>query len=222
MDTNMKKTYCVNCGTEVPGKFCPNCGTPVNATLQPAPQPQVDAPIIHENATVKGRYNAGVLFLAAYLGIVFLIMFVAFFVGMLVNFSDILQNNELFSFIGTLLLCLGMLFLCYLPGIRMICKRSPKGTVSKTLVSFVFKSIWFPFAWAITIMGCSFLVGIILRVWRVGLSASRPKDTEYTAFVDGEKIAVTRLIDTEYSTFDKIRYIYVDQNGEFYRPSLYK
>lgn len=227
MDTNTKKTFCVNCGAEVSGKFCPNCGTSVNAYIQPAPQLQADARIIHENANVQGRYNVGVLILAAYFGFCTLFAFLIAIIPILVLTGDQILDFGIYSaiiivtFIVIALICVGVIILSYLPGYQMIRKRSPEGTAKKTFRSFLGKSIWFFFAWSITLVGCTFIVGILLRVWRIGLAASRPKDNEYTAFVGDKKIAVTRLIDKEYSIFGKPRYIYVDQNGEFYRPPLY-
>lgn len=211
---------CPNCYTVAETTYCPNCGTLMNANAQPSAQPYVNAPVVHENAIVKGRYNAGVLLLAGYLGLVFLIVFVAMLVYMVLGIGEGISVGDFFALAGSSLLCLGMFLLCCLPGILMIRKRSPKGTAVKTFISFLIKSVFFLIGWCVTLVACCFIMGLILRAWRIGLAVSKPKDTEYTAFVDGEKIAVTRLIDKEYSTIDQIRYIYVDQNGEFYRPAL--
>ena len=205
--------YCQNCGTEVKGNFCPNCGAE-GGNLQPEF-------VIRKNVEVKPRYNFGVLLLAGWPGWVGLgLIFAA-----LACFSIIGTDPEGISAVGVYL---GMALagavitvLCYLPGINMIRKRTPKELVFKTCVSFVIRSLLLIFCWGVSIAGVVYIIGIFLKSWRLGLWASRPKFEEYTAFYNGQMIPVTKYYDDlpmEYGP--KGEYIYMDDNGVFYRPPV--
>ncbi len=205
--------YCQNCGTEVEGNFCPNCGAQAGSITPNAPQL-----IIHKDADVKPRFNAFHMLIAGWFGSACLIMTLACFAGLFFaegNFGDKI------TFLVTTAFGAGLTFLCYLPGINSVRKRTPEGEVVSTLKTFIVKSILFLPAWAFTLVGCTFIVGILLSVWRVGLRASRPKDDQYTAFVNGEKISVTRCIDDLPDYGVKGKWVYVDENGEFYRPPVH-
>lgn len=212
--------FCQNCGTEVNGSFCANCGTQVGAAA-----PAYEQVVIHENADVKPRYSVGALALAGYLGLTFLLTTVIVVVMMLAMggtfFSEEGGLGGLLGFLIGGALTGGLAYLCYLPGLKMIRKRTPQEEVSKTIRSFFGKSLVFLIAWFVGIAGCVYIIGLFLKSWKLGLKVSQPKDDEYTAFVNGEKIGVIRLVDEEFSTPQKIRYIYMDDNGEFYRPSLH-
>lgn len=206
--------FCQNCGTEVQGSFCPNCGTQVGNAGN------VPQSTVYNNVTVKARYGVGSIFLFAYFGMVFLIFGFLFF---LVSLGDLFTRDFSFSLIvnsiGMLIIAaIGLLF--GLPGFRSIRKNTPKELIGKTTRSFIIRSVFFLIAWAVSIVCCMFLIGLVLRAWRIGLAVSKPKDDEYTVFMNGEMIPVTRIADWEYSTPNMIRYMYVDANGTYYRPAL--
>ena len=205
--------YCQNCGTAVSGNFCPNCGAPVES------EPEF-IPVIHEYAEVKPRYNIGTLILAGYPGLACL---VATLMMAIMAFSFPLENAEAIgdfvACIFSALVCGALTFLCYLPGIRTIQKRTPKELQKKTFWSFFKRSLAFMFCWGITIVGCVYIVGIFFKVWRLGLWASRPQEDEYTAFVGDRKIPVTRYYDDlPYGNYQS-KYVYMDASGDFYRPA---
>ncbi|MBR7122991.1 MAG: zinc ribbon domain-containing protein [Oscillospiraceae bacterium] len=205
--------YCQNCGTEVAGNFCPNCGAQTGTVTPPLPQL-----IIHENAVVKPRYTTGALLLAGWLGLGLLIGTLTFFI-----YGVLIAPGSFGDKLGMLIACLitGFLtYLCYLPGIRSIRKTAPKGEFFSTFKSFFLKSLIFIFAWGVTIAGCVYIIGIFFKVWRFGQWASRPNDDQYTAFVDGEKIPVTRYYDDLPDYGARGDWVYRADNGEFYRPPV--
>lgn len=205
--------YCQNCGAEVAGNFCPNCGAQAGTVTPAEPMP-----IIHKDVDVKPRYTTGSLAIAGWLGLSCLIMTLVFFIyGVLIvegTFGDKMM------FVVSTLVCAGLTYLCYLPGISTIRKRSPEGEVMSTFWSFFGKSFLIIFAWGITLAGCVYIVGIFFKVWRFGLWASRPNDDQYTAFVDGKKIPVTRYYDDLPDYGARGEWVYRDDNGEFYRPPV--
>ena len=208
--------YCQNCGTELTGSFCPNCGTQAGVHTS-----YNRGPIIHENADVKPRYGAGAMVLAGYLGFIFLMTALIVFIVFTINFlGGTLTFGEYFGALVGSVCVFAIAYLFYLPGIRSIRKRSPKGTAMKTFRSFFGKSLLFVLAWGITFMGCVYLFGIFFKVWRLGLWATRPNPDEYTAFVDGKKIAVIKCVDKTVYSDGVVRYIYKDANGEIYRPAF--
>ncbi len=206
--------YCQNCGAEVEGNFCPNCGAQAGAVVSAAP-----TYVIHENAVVKPRYTLGQIILAGYLGLTFIVMSIAVLLGGYL--SGMLDAK---GYLGVTLggiFCLFLAFLCFLPGIRSICKHSPKNEVGATLKSFIGKSLLFIVAWGVTLMGCCYIIGIFFKVWRLGLWASGPNYYQYTAYVDGKKIPVARYYDDLPSNNTKRgKYVFKDNNGEFHRPPV--
>jgi len=208
--------YCQKCGAELSNGICPKCGLPADTVTI-----QTNLPVIHENACVKPRYNFWTLLLAGYPGMAFivgLVIIIGFSIG------DFKRGNHDMSFSSILsdvlidLFVIVMAALCYLPGILMIRKRSPEGTVLKTTFSFIGKTIVFLLSWIVTLLGIFTVVGFFFSVWRIGLWASRPKWNDYTAFVGDEKIGVVKLADPFAYGSSAARYIYVDANGEYYRP----
>lgn len=200
--------YCQNCGSETNGNFCPNCGTQTGTFVVSAPQF-----ILHKDADVKPRYSIGAIILAGWLGLgVTLLTLVG--LSSLNSISDFLNSFSSFVF------CIVLLVLCYLPGIISIRKRSPEGMFAKTFFSFWIRSVLFIFFWGVAIAGCAYIVGIFCKSWRLGLWVSRPGPTEYTVFVDGEKIPVVRLYDNLPDYGPRGEYVYQDANGEFYRPPV--
>lgn len=213
--------YCQNCGAEVNGNFCPNCGTP-NGYAAPVVAiptiPTMPMPVIHKDAVIKPRYNTISIVVAGWMGLACLIMTLVFFIyGVLVLGGT---AGEMLGFTIASLVCAGLTFLCYLPGIYTIRKYSPEGTALATFWSFFVKSLLFFFAWGVTMAGCVYIVGIFFKVWRFGLWASRPNDDQYTAIVDGRKIPVTRYYDDLPDYGARGTWVYRDDNNEFYRPAL--
>lgn len=214
--------FCQKCGTEVTGAFCPNCGTAAGAAGV-----SEDQIIVHENAIVKPRYKTSHIVLAGYLGLTFLIttlvavgMFVVFFFKLFeLGFTSGGIGMLLGAAIGAAV-CGFLTFLCYNPGLKSIRQNTPKEEIKQTTKSFFIKSLIFIITWGFTLAGCVYIIGLFFKVWRVGLAVSRPKDNEYTAFVNGKKIPVFRIIDLEFSNHETTRYLYVDDNGEYYRPAL--
>lgn len=205
--------YCQNCGSETNGNFCPNCGTQTGTFVVSAPQF-----ILHKDADVKPRYSIGAIILAGWLGLgvtlVTLVGLSSLFTTTFNSISDFLSSFSSFVF------CIVLLVLCYLPGIISIRKRSPEGMFAKTFFSFWIRSVLFIFFWGVAIAGCAYIVGIFCKSWRLGLWVSRPGPTEYTVFVDGEKIPVVRLYDNLPDYGPRGEYVYQDANGEFYRPPV--
>jgi hypothetical protein len=145
-------------------------------------------------------------------------MTLAFFIyGMLIVGGT---TADMISFAVATAVCAGLTFLAYLPGISTILKRTPKGEVARTLGSFFVKSLLFFFAWGISVAFTLYLFGILFKVWRFGLWASRPNNNQYTAFVDGKKIAVTRYYDDLPDYGPRGTWVYMDANGEYYRPAV--
>lgn len=142
----------------------------------------------------------------------------------IIAFSVIVGGGQPISYLFPFLLggafCVAISYLFYLPGLKSIRQNTPKEEIKSTTRSFFVRSLLFILGWYVAIIGCLTLIGLFLRAWRLGLSVSKPKDSEYTAFVNGKKISVFRIIDLEYSNHETTRYIYVDDNGEYYRPSL--
>lgn len=205
--------YCQNCGSETNGNFCPNCGTQTGTFVVSAPQF-----ILHKDADVKPRYSIGAIILAGWPGLgvtlLTLVLLSSLFTKTFNSISDFLSSFSSFVF------CIVLLVLCYLPGIISIRKRSPEGMFAKTFFSFWIRSVLFIFFWGVAIAGCAYIVGIFCKSWRLGLWVSRPGPTEYTVFVDGEKIPVVRLYDNLPDYGPRGEYVYQDANGEFYRPPV--
>jgi hypothetical protein len=213
MDTNTKKTFCSNCGNELAGNFCANCGTVANG--QAPAQHEIGGHKVHEHADVKARYTTSTQLLAGILGffpvLVLLLGVGGLFTG---SFKDFLISISAIAF------CFALFFLTCLPGILMIRKRAPEGMVIKTCIRFMLKAAVCFWACILSIMACCFIIGIVLGAWRLGTSTLKCSAKDYTAFVDGKKISVTRIEDPEFSTLDQTRYIYIAENGELYRPSI--
>ena len=205
--------YCQNCGTEVAGNFCPNCGAQSGSVATPLPKL-----VIHENAVVKPRYNTFSLVLAGWMGLACLIMTLVFFIyGVLIVDEGF---GTKMGFVAATAFCGVLTYLCYLPGISTIRKRSPEGTAWATFRTFFIKSLLFFILWGVTLAGCVYIIGIPFKVWRLGLWVSRPNDDQYTAFVDGEKIQVTRYYDDLPDYGARGDWVYRADNGEFYRPPV--
>ena len=203
--------YCQNCGTEVTGRFCPNCGAE-GGNLTPEF-------VIHKNVEIKPRYNVGVTLLAGWLGWVGIYMIFLPLIALSVIGSNP-SAEEVAIYLGVFLLGVVWTVLCYLPGINMIRKRTPKELVGKTIRSFIIRSLLFIICWGISIAGVFYIIGIFLKSWRLGLWASRPKFEEYTAFYNGEMIPVTKYYDDLPDYGPKGEYVYMDANGVFYRPPV--
>lgn len=218
MNTNTKKTFCSNCGEELTGNFCANCGTLSGANTQ-AHHQELCGHKVHENAVVKARYNPFAQIVAGIYGPVMLLGAVVFLFYMIADLTK-LSFGEFAGFLFAIGLFAGFSFLTLLPGILMIRKRTPKEELRKTYISFIVKTLLFNAAWIISLFFCCFIIGLLMDAWKIGWSVTKCRDNEYTVFVGDEKIAVTRMEDPEFSTLDQKRYIYVDENGEFYRPSL--
>ena len=205
--------YCQNCGTEVTGNFCPNCGAE-GGNLTPEF-------VIHKNVEIKPRYNAGVTALAGFVGStgVFLAL-----IGLIFGLTEIANPNvsleEKMTYLIFVIIGAAITYLGFLPGIKMIRKRTPKKLVLKTAVSFVIRSLLFLPCWGVSIAGVCYIIGIFLKSWRLGLWASRPKFEEYTAFYNGEMIPVTKYYDDLPDYGPKGEYVYMDANGVFYRPPV--
>ncbi len=209
--------YCQHCGTEVTGNFCSHCGTQVGAAAPATPRF-----IIHENAVVKPRYSTLSLIIAGYLGFTTLLASILAVVGGIYIYTatpDITFENVL-SMLIALLISFAMAYLFYLPGIHSIRKYSPKGMARDAFKSFFWKSVGFVFLWGVSFAGCVYLVGIPLKVWRLGLWTSRPNDDHYTAIVDGKKIPVVRYFDDLPCRGKRGKWVYQDEKGEFYRPPV--
>ena len=206
--------YCQNCGAEVAGNFCPNCGAQAGTVTPAEPMP-----IIHKDVDVKPRYNTVSLAIAGWLGFSCLIMTLVFIILGGVITAEATFSETMAFWVATLI-CAGLTYLCYLPGINTIRKYSPEGEVMSTFWSFFGKSFLIIFAWGVTLAGCVYIVGIFFKVWRFGLWASRPNDDQYTAFVDGKKIPVTRYYDDLPGYGPRGQWVYMDNNGEFYRPPV--
>ena len=180
----------------------------------------VSAPqfILHKDADVKPRYSIGAIILAGWLGLgvtlLTLVGLSSLFTTTFNSISDFLSSFSSFVF------CIVLLVLCYLPGIISIRKRSPEGMFAKTFFSFWIRTVLFIFFWGVAIVGSMFIIGLFFGVYRVGLWVSKPNADEYTAFVDGKKIPVTKLYDNLPDYGPKGEYVYQDENGEFYRPPV--
>ncbi len=215
-------SYCQNCGTEVNGNFCSNCGSAVNAVNVASNISNLYGKPVRENTTVKSCYKTFHVVLGSIMWL-YGASITAIVIGALISMA---VRGDL-SF-GILVACSAMLvfpaiffFIGYFPAIRYIRKNTAKDEISKTIKSFVFKTIIGMPAFAVSFVGCAFIVGIILRVWRIAGKAFSPKPCNYTAFIDGEKVSVTRLVDTEFSSYDNIRYIYMDREGNLYRETMF-
>ena len=180
----------------------------------------VSAPlfILHKDADVKPRYSIGAIILAGWLGLGVTLLTL---VGLSSLFTETFNSiSDFLSSFSSFVFCIVLLVLCYLPGIISIRKRSPEGMFAKTFFSFWIRSVLFIFFWGIAIAGCAYIVEIFCKSWRLGLWVSRPGPTEYTVFVDGEKIPVVRLYDNLPNYGPRREYVYQDANGEFYRPPV--
>lgn len=208
--------YCQDCGTPVPGNYCPNCGTPVGTYTPAAPRYR-----IYQDVEVKPRYSTGALILAGYLGFTFLLAAIFVVIGAIYMFTlpDITAGEKLIFPICALFTFF-IAFLLYLPGIHSIRKYSPEGMAMDAFKSFFWKSVGFIFLWGVSIAGCVYIIGIPFRVWRLGLWASRPNDDHYTALVNGRKIPITRYYDDLPDGGPRGKWVYMDENGTFYRPPV--
>ena len=217
--------FCQNCGNEVSGNFCPNCGANTNSSPEtltppfgsPRPAPYAGRTIV-ENVEVHGRYNAGHMVLA-YPAILFIGIAIVLLVVALSSLASEPAESIGMMCGGAFTAIIGILF--FLPALIGIFKKSPKGEGVKTFIAYIFKSILFFLAWILSAVCCVYIVGIILRAWRIGVAASRPLDKHYTVFIDGKKIGVERKVDHEYTTPFETHYIYEDADGILYRPPLY-
>lgn len=207
-------SICKYCGTKINGNYCSNCGsksdsfTNSNAYTSFGYQPSTP-----KNVKIKPRYGTGSLLLAGYFGSSFLGSAILTLIGFTIYYlNGSIDYAEYQLMLSGCLLLSAISLIFYLPGIISITARSPKRTLLKTFGSFVLKSLLFIICWGITLLGCLTLVGLFLGVWRLGLWASCPNKNEYTAFINGKKIAVTRSGDS------RNNYIYQDANGEYYYP----
>ena len=175
--------------------------------------------MIHKNEEIKPRYNVGVTLLAGWLGWAGIYMMFLPLIGLSVIGSNP-SAEEVAIYLGVFLLGVVWTVLCYLPGINMIRKRTPKELVGKTIRSFIIRSLLFIICWGISSAGVFYIIGIFLKSWRLGLWASRPKFEEYTAFYNGEMIPVTKYYDDLPDYGPKGEYVYMDANGVFYRPPV--
>ena len=141
-------------------------------------------------------------------------------VGAFISLGDGSFNGAVVAILG-IVLGFGITFLAYRPGMRSIRKNTPKEEVSKVRTCFIKKTIIALPALAVSIMGCAFIVGILLRVWRIAAKACSPRPIDYTAFVDDRKITVVCTVDSTFSSYDNIRYIYIDHEGNRYRETMY-
>ncbi len=218
MDTNTKKTFCSNCGSELAGNFCANCGTVANG--QAPLQHEIGGHKVHEHAEVKARYTTSTQLLAGILGSAPAACAVMLpLIGVVLLFAEGSFISFLFSLLAAAFF-FALFFLTCLPGILMIRKRAPEGMVLKTCIRFMLKAAVCYLACCLSIMACCFIIGILLGAWRLGTSTLKCSAKDYTAFVDGKKISVTRIEDPEFSTPDQTRYIYIAENGDLYRPSI--
>lgn len=208
--------YCQNCGSEVAGNFCPNCGAQAGSIVHTTPQF-----IIHKDADVRPIFSTGSLVLAGYLGSTFLIATVSSLIMGIIFALDpgITFAEKLISPIVSLI-ALGITALLYLPGINSIRKHAPEGEAMTAFWSFFRKSLAFIFCWGITLMGCVYIIGILFKVWRLGMWAACPNANQYVVFKDGKKIPVTRYYDALDGYGARGKYIYQDANGEYYRPPV--
>lgn len=208
--------YCQNCGAEISGNFCPNCGAQSGSVATPLPKL-----VIHENAVVKPRYSTGALVLAGYLGFIFLMSFLIFFITSTVYFlGGTLHIGEYLGVLVGFACIFGITLLFYLPGINSIRKRSPEGMAMRTFWSFFCKTLLFVVCWFLAIVGCVYIFGLFFKSWRLGLWVSRPNNDQYTAFVDGKKVPVTRYYDNLPDYGARGKWVYRADNGEFYRPPV--
>ena len=205
-------SYCQKCGAEVSGNFCPECGTQVGTAGRVSQQI-----IIHENCDIKPIFDLKHMILAGYLGLGFLgatLIFLAVAIPELGGFTPI----EVLATFLIIAFFFFLAFLAYLPGIKAVCKRSPKGKVRKNLNSFLIKSVLFLFSWCLTITLCVYLVGIIFRIWKFGMWTTYPRADQYVVLRDGQKIPVTRYEDNLIGYGANTGYIYQDAKGVYYRP----
>lgn len=222
--------YCYKCGAEATSKFCPECGTKiydpndVSASSTPVTShtPLEIPRVVYENVEIKPRFGAGHVLIAGYFGLCCLIASVATLVmGIIFLSNGEMSGEDLVTYPVGMAFLFFITFLCYLPGIIAIRKRSPKGEAFRTFLTFFGKSLICLFLWAITFISYVYILGIFLGAWRLGAWACRPKDDQYTAFVNGEKIPVTRcLSDTNYDGYVNVTYsyVYVDATGKIYYP----
>ncbi len=216
-------SYCQNCGSEVSGKFCANCGSPMNAIDANTGVSMLYGRAVRENTTVKPCYKVFHVILGAFMflyGAAISALAIGTFFSFL--FTDGFAFDIFVFCCAILVFGLFFLFIGYFPGIRHIRKNTPKEAVAKTIRTFVFKTIIGVPAFAVSFIGCAFIVGLILRVWRIAGKTFSPKPCNYVALVDGKSISVTRMVDTEFSSYDSIRYIYVDSVGNLYREPLFE
>lgn len=218
--------YCQNCGAEVTGNFCPNCGT--QAGVYNRPQENVYGNV-YENAKIVPRYSAVHCVLAGWPGFTLIwttLVMLGVCVAFIVKFSqENLWGDPLAQTLVPIwgIVSIGLIFVTYLffrPGLKSIRKYTPKEAVGKTTRSFLLRSFLFILCLGLTLMGCVYIIGIFLRVWRLVTWATTPRVDEYTAIVNGENIAVVKYIDPTLYGDGQIRYIYKDKDSNVYRPPL--
>ena len=203
---------CQHCGAEINGNFCANCG----AQLGSVQRTGYSKYVIHRNVDVKPIFGTGSIIVASYFGVPFIVIAAILAYIMFKDYYYEFTTTE--KFLGLLfpLCCLTISFLGYLPGLKRIIKRAPKGAAKAALKTFLLKSTCCLFFWAITVTGCVYLVGIPFKIWRIGIWASYPNNDQYVAFVDGKKIQVTTDNDEYYEGV-----LYQDKNGAYYRPVIH-
>lgn len=211
--------FCKNCGAQVDGSFCTNCGTPVEAAAN-APQA-----VLNNNVDVRARYTtkmqamAGIGFYLFFFGISQVFCALGYvLMGIAAQSGVMLLNAPLYAVFGAVLVGGGILL--YRPGLKSIRANTPEHLYKKTRKTFMLRSVLFIFAWSVSIMFCMFILGIIFGAWNIGIAATRPKEDNYTAFFNGQMIPVTKTEDWMFSSPNGTRYIFVDENGVFYRPPL--
>ncbi len=201
--------YCQHCGAEVTGHFCANCGAQLGSVARAGGANHV----IHRNTDVKPIFGTGSIIVASYFGLPCLVVATIFAYILFKDYYFEFTSTEKLLALLFPLFYVGIAFLAYLPGLKRIRKRAPKGAAKAALRTFLIKSTFCLFFWAITLVGCVYLIGIPFKIWRIGIWASYPNADQYVAFVDGKKIQVT----TEYDEFYE-GVLYQDPKGVYYRP----
>ena len=204
--------FCKNCGTELQDssvRFCPSCGTPTDGTVtkaEPAPQIFVvngNAPMIYENADIKQRYGFLSIFVTG------ILLYLAFVLGSII----VIKCGVAIWLISIALSILIIVFI-----IRSIKRKTPDGEAKKTVFHFIIRAIIIVEAYVFVVASYVFIFGFLFDAKRVAIWVSTPGDKDYTLFLDGLKVSVTRAIDYERSTPNNTRYYFYDNDGVYYRP----
>ena len=220
---------CETCGAEVDTAFCPYCGAAIDPTSEQEQEQEQAQTSGHEVVFIKPRYNALTLTIAG-IGMIVLVVFLMALVFEIVGAvrSGSMTAKGALESAEILLFTTVFSGLCFLPGILLILKRTPSGYVGRTIASFLVRAFFFIFAWSIALMFCATIVGAFLGAWRIGTAVSRPGKKGYTAYADGEKIPVTRVVhhketdweesyfDDDYVEVNTTYYMYVDESGNVY------